>query len=429
MSRNTYAPKQTYLGDGTVALYTFDFKIEVNTQLEIIEVDALGVETQRVRGDDNVYLNNVTYDPAGGGGSVQLQANLITGRSLIILLANDAPTQPYEFSNKLSFNLKSIERALDFLGGAIQRLAYRGKQALRIHDSENEELVDGQLPPDLAGNLDAMLKVNAAGNGFEYGPTPDQISASSDISADFTVTIPGSQGRFNNGDIVLEGTSMEQVIIDMLQVDTPPIFSLAGNGSFLVESGTLITPTLTPTYTANDAGPSNAYELFKNAGSIFGPVITPIAHIDTPFNIVDTTATYYANVIHDANILPAGNLNSNNVVYRGARAAFKKQQGDIVNIRTNDLSNIGVSGGSNIVVNGSAGTDKMMMWAYPASLGAPSALNYYNGFSNSPVLGDLVTEAPQMVNDANGGNPVSYNVYTYTQLINFTAADVLTLTI
>ena len=149
MSRTLYKTKETYIGNGSLAAYTFDFKIEANTQLEVIVMDNSGVEIQRVRGDDTVYLSSVAFDPVDGGGTVNLQANLPTDYDLIILLANDAPTQPFLFSDKLSFNLKRIEAALDFVVGAVMRLTYRANQALRIHDSEDEETFDAQLPPDI----------------------------------------------------------------------------------------------------------------------------------------------------------------------------------------------------------------------------------------------------------------------------------------
>ena len=139
MSRPTYAPKQTYTGTGSLSAYTFNFKIEVLTQLLIVEVDDSDVETQRVLGDDVVYLSSVTFDPVDGAGTVNLAANLATNYRLIIPLANDDSTQTYEFRNKTSFTLKRFESAMDFMTGAVQRLAYRGKQALRIHDLDDED--------------------------------------------------------------------------------------------------------------------------------------------------------------------------------------------------------------------------------------------------------------------------------------------------
>ena len=174
--RSSYDVKETYTGTGSLSAYTFDFKIEDLEQLLVIELDDAGEETQRVRGDDTTYLSSVDYDPLDGGGTVNLAANLTADYTLIILLANDDPTQPFQFRNKGVFTLKMLERALDFLAGAVQRLAYRGKQALRIHDVDDEETFDCQFPPLVADPEGRYLKVNDDGDGFDWGFTITELA-------------------------------------------------------------------------------------------------------------------------------------------------------------------------------------------------------------------------------------------------------------
>ena len=171
MSRPNYDVKETYTGTGSLDEYTFDFKIEELSQLLVIEVDDNGVETQRVRGTDTTYLSGVVYDSVDGGGTVTLAANLTAAYTLMFLLANDAPTQPFEFFNKQSFNLRRFESAYDYLGGQIQRLAYLAKQSIRIHDIDDEESFDTQLPPSVIDAAGKMIIINLAGDGLDYGPT------------------------------------------------------------------------------------------------------------------------------------------------------------------------------------------------------------------------------------------------------------------
>ena len=177
MSRDTYAPKEVYVGANNLAIYTFDFKIEALAQLLVIEVDDNGVETQRVLGTDSVYLSGVVFDAVEGAGTVTLAANLPTDFNLILLLANDLPTQTFKFRNKTSFTLKRFESALDLIAGAVQRLAYRGKQAFRIHDLDDEDTFNSQLPPGVATSQDRVLIVNSAGDGMAYGPTAAVIAS------------------------------------------------------------------------------------------------------------------------------------------------------------------------------------------------------------------------------------------------------------
>src|SRR5690606_25503513 len=131
--------------------------------------------TQRVRGDDSVYLDSVEFDSVEGGGTVTLAANLASGRLLKLILAPDEPTQPSRFRGLSSFTLKLIEMALDRLGGAIQRLAYIGARSLKIHDLDDVSAFTTMLPPGIAENGDRVVVVNPAGTGFTFGPTTAEI--------------------------------------------------------------------------------------------------------------------------------------------------------------------------------------------------------------------------------------------------------------
>lgn len=422
MARTNYAPKQEYIGNGSLAAYTFDFKIEELQQLEVVVMDATGTETERVRGDDTVYLSSVTFNAVSGGGTVNLQANLPTGHTIILLLANDAPTQPYLFNNKISFSLRRLEAALDWIVGAVMRLTYRSKQSLRIHDSEDENTFNTQLPPDLAGNAGNFLKVNDGGDGFDYGIVNEPVTQA-------PINVLGvSQGQYNDGDTIAAGTNIEQIIRNMLTVFDSPTLTLAGSGTFLVETGTLINPTLTPTYTQNDGGVANNYELTKDAISIYTNA-TPNAYADGPFNIGDETLVYEATTDYDGSgSIPAGSLTSNTVSYTGARAAFFQVGGDIVNIRANSETLVGVTNGSQLVTVGDDASNDVV-FAYPDSLGAPTSLILQNSGGTFDITADLVQETSQSVNDANGGNAILYRVYTYTGLIPLKSTDTLTFTI
>lgn len=165
MSRPDYFPRQDYEGAGNLAVYTFDFKIEDLLQLKIIVLNNTGIEVQNLRGDDTTYLSSVVFDSTLGGGTVTLLANLPVDYHLTLLEANDAPTQPFEFKDKASFTLTRFENALDFLGGAIQRLAYLVSGAVRLNDATDPTDFDTTLPISLTPGT--LLAINAAGDGFE----------------------------------------------------------------------------------------------------------------------------------------------------------------------------------------------------------------------------------------------------------------------
>ncbi len=178
MARATYNVKHTYIGNGSKAEYDFDFKIEESTQLLAIETDENGDLVARVRGDDTAtLLSSIEFDSVNGGGSVTLQSNLDSNHELLLLLANDSPTQPTQFRRKGSFTLKQFEMALDWLGGAIQRLAYLTDRSLRLDEIDDESSFEAKLPAGIESASDKLLGINSDGDAFEF-KDPAVVAAS-----------------------------------------------------------------------------------------------------------------------------------------------------------------------------------------------------------------------------------------------------------
>jgi hypothetical protein len=176
MSRPLYDVKELYLGTGVLDSFTFDFKITALDQLLVIVVDDNGDEVERLRGDDTTFISSVDYDAVEGGGTVNLVDPLTADYTIILVLAPDEPTQDYEFRNKRSFTLRRFEDALDAIVGAVQRLTYRTKQAFKIHDLDDEEAFNTQLPPGIADQAGRVFQVNEDGDGFEFGPLTSEIA-------------------------------------------------------------------------------------------------------------------------------------------------------------------------------------------------------------------------------------------------------------
>jgi hypothetical protein len=179
MSRDTYTPYMKHGGLGNLAYYTFSFKITALTQLLIVEYNASGVETQRVRGDDTTYLSSgtpPTFDAVNGAGDITLAANLTNNYTLFILLADDAPTQTQEYRGKTSFTLKNFELGFDFLSGQIQRLAYLAQKSLKTPDLALLADFDPTLPAEITDAVSRTIVTDALGTKLEIGPTATEIS-------------------------------------------------------------------------------------------------------------------------------------------------------------------------------------------------------------------------------------------------------------
>lgn len=178
MSRSTFDVREPYTGAGNDDTYTFDFKIEAASQLLVVVYDTDDVEVERTTGDvPATWLDSVEFDAIEGGGTVTLNANLTTGYKLVLLLANDEPTQDYEFKNKGDFTLSRIERALDFVVGPVQRLAYLAERSLKLPDFHAASVFDMTLPVDIVGAESLTLCTNADGDGLTTGPSLTTITA------------------------------------------------------------------------------------------------------------------------------------------------------------------------------------------------------------------------------------------------------------
>ena len=167
MAVSEYLVRSEYVGTGSVAEYTFDFKIANLEHLLIVQSTDLLVETFRVRGSDTTYISSVDFDAVEGGGTVTLVSNLPNTHNLAIILANDEPLQASEFKNKADFTLSRFEAALDVLGGAMQRVAYLCNRALKLP----EEMLDAsvavfstEIPIPVASRL---LGINSTADAIE----------------------------------------------------------------------------------------------------------------------------------------------------------------------------------------------------------------------------------------------------------------------
>ncbi len=164
--------QEQWIGNDTLADYTFDFTIHALSHLLIIVQDQNGELVYSVRGDDVSYLAGVVFDSVEGGGTITLQGVLPNQWVITALSANDAPSQPFEFKDKFSFTLERFEKALDYMMSAIQRVAWLAQRSIRVNDTFTDTF-DAQLPATLVPN--AFLKVKSTGDGIDFGPTEDGL--------------------------------------------------------------------------------------------------------------------------------------------------------------------------------------------------------------------------------------------------------------
>ncbi len=177
MSRPDYMPRQEYQADGVAIAYTFAFKIETLQQLLVLVLDPNGVVLNSLRGDDVSVLYSVIYDATEGGGTVTFIAAPTINNVIVLLEANDAPTQPYQFRNKGALDLKTIEMAYDYIMGAVQRLAYLVLGAVRLPDAVDPTDFDARLPANIQVSPNTVIGVNSTADGLVLVANPNVANA------------------------------------------------------------------------------------------------------------------------------------------------------------------------------------------------------------------------------------------------------------
>lgn len=427
MSRPTYAPKQTYVGTGSLAVYTFDFKIEALSQLLVVVTNVQGVEVQRVRGDDTTFLSTVVFDSMLGGGTVTLLANLTSGYQIVLLEANDAPTQPYEYSNKSSFNLKSFEMALDFVVGAVQRLAFKSSQTVRISDSDDETTFNPQLPAGIALATTRNIRVNSAGTGLEFGDSsaesgsgklPDGGDAgavllknsSTDGDADWDdLVITGFSSRFNTN---WSSTGLRDFINQILQLTYvgPLIASFTGSSNTLREKGASVSSVTLSVNVTMRSNPIARIRFLQNT--------TVIADDNPPSNTGSgtTTATYSTafsdNITFTAEVTDTAIDGGPSTVtanvsyafvypyYHGCRAPGATAA-QVAALTKDIMVNTATTNKTFTSSNGD-----VYYFAYPAAYAVLTSILDANGFENIGSFTKTVANITGL-----DGNAVSYNIY------------------
>lgn len=216
MSRD-YDPIEEYTGNGSLAAYDFDFKIEAKSQLRVLVYNASGVLQEDVRGTDTVYLSTVTFDSVDGGGTVTLKANLTSGYKLYLIQDNNAPEQTYQFRSKGSFSLKSIELALDLVLGPVQRLTDMMRRTLILPYFIDPDDFDTTLPTDLATQTNRVLIINSGGNGFDTGPNTDEISAAQGHATSAAESATDAQSAEDNAEAAQAAAEAAQTAAEAAQ--------------------------------------------------------------------------------------------------------------------------------------------------------------------------------------------------------------------
>ena len=299
--------------------------------------------------------------------------------------------------------------------------------------------------------------IGASGNLIPLGGgSGDGGTISGDLSFDNVtleedVTLLGtSLGALNDGAMIPEGTTLTTLIKMLTQkriaaVYASPSVSLSGTGTKTVEVGTSLNPTLTSTFTQNDAGAVETYKVKKNGADVHtDSVVSPYAVAASV--IGDETWTFQSNVTYAAGAvkndnfgeasptgqIAAGTVNSSNVVYTGKRNTFYGSDADdtamttSAEIRALASTALGQVNGDTFTVNVPVGTKRITI-AYPATLRNLTKVSYVE--QGNANYTDLFVNSSVSVEGVSGFTSADYKVYTYIMAAPTSAAMTFTVQI
>lgn len=244
--RPAYNVREVYLGDGIQTVFTFDFKIVDVAHLKVLYVDPTGALVWETRGNDTTYFTTLLNENLDGGTITWVTDEPGIDYQIILLLADDTPTQPSRYTTDSRYTMKKIEASLDTLSGQIQRIRYLLDRSLRLPEKITEAistelaelLPEGVLTTDINGNFTVTPRTEFS-NEEGGGSLPvggDAFALLEKVSAtdgDATWTDPLVYTGFTERFSQLVNLQGAKAVIDyIMQMGyAPPTLSLGGSVS------------------------------------------------------------------------------------------------------------------------------------------------------------------------------------------------------
>lgn len=184
--RSEYKVRHSYLTDDIQDQFSFDFKIINPAHLLVLFVNVLTDEiVWQTRANDTTYFT--TLINADGTGKIVFADPPEIDRKLVLLLADDQPTQPSKYVTDDRYKMVKIENSLDTLSGQIQRIRYLLDRSMKLPEQftgDFDAMIDEVIPEavpmtNVAGDKFIMVpRVEFKGDKGDDGSTPNFLFGS-----------------------------------------------------------------------------------------------------------------------------------------------------------------------------------------------------------------------------------------------------------
>lgn len=173
MSLSSATSRNDYTGTGLLDEYDYTFRIFAETDLLVTQRDDEGVETTLDLEDD------YTVDGVGdsGGGTITLVAGALASDYTLSIRRVRPLTQETDIRNQGSFFPETHEDAFDHAMMVDQQQQDEIDRTIKIAETLDPADFDLTLGADVADQAGRSIIVNEDGDGFEWGPTSDEIES------------------------------------------------------------------------------------------------------------------------------------------------------------------------------------------------------------------------------------------------------------
>lgn len=330
-------------------------------------------------------------------------------------------------------NIIRIKRKLGTQGGATGAPAVSAMKNAELAYNENDRTLYYGLGVKPGTTDGANEVIPIGGQGFV-----DAGGAVDVLQQPLTVYLGSgqSQGSYDDGETIPTGTSLLDVVKNMLQKEiaatySQPSLSLS-NATGSYEIGTTISPNILGNFTKNDAGNATSYTLRYNGSDIYTDNSSPIDFSYTMSNLQLTGTHTFKGIVaygdgaiknnNQGNPSPTGRIltgtkqttDNDITVYRkyfygvDTQTAAATTSAQIRSLSNSSSNAAGNNTTFTIIVP--VGSRRVTI-AYPDTVPDIDQILYVQGSNNNVI--DTFDKTFVSVEGADGYNPITYKVYTY----------------
>lgn len=173
MTVSSTTNRVSYTGNGVTTAFAFSYPFQAQADLKVLlVVISTGAETLQTITTHYTISGTTTNGVYASGGTV----NMVTAPSALqklVIYRDPALTQTIDLVENDALPAETLEQGLDKAVLINQRTRELAERAITLPDGFTGTF-DTSLPTDIT-TANAILKTNAAGDGFETGPTTTEI--------------------------------------------------------------------------------------------------------------------------------------------------------------------------------------------------------------------------------------------------------------